>query len=459
MRYIDEIIDLIEVSIDDSASASLSEGKIIKWEYNSEVDRYRNLLDKWHEWVSNYQLEIANKLKIRNLRIKYTSHLWYFIEVWKNIELQESDWFFHKQTLTNAYRYTSLKLQEFETDIQKAQESLNKLEYNLFVEIRCKLAKKYQYIYGISRVVSELDFLSNWAFISRKYWYCKPELKNEDSLEIEWWKHPVISENQKDFVPNDAFFNKKEKVHIITWPNMWWKSTFLRQNALLLLLAHVWYDVPARVMKTWIVDKIFSRVWSGDNLYLWQSTFMVEMQEMSFILRSATSKSFIIIDEIWRGTSTLDGMSLAWAILKNIHDNIGAKCIFATHYHELIDHSTSLIWAKNFSVAVGENSESIVFLRKIVPWGIKKSYGIEVAKIAWINKSIIQVAKNMLLELEDNKISWVQLQIDPISEYKNENSEFIDFFHQINKLDINSITPLEALEKLNKIKQSIKKLK
>jgi len=442
------------------------EGKTIKDWYNKEIDRYRDILTNSHNWIRDYQERLSENLDIKNLKIKFTGNIWYFIEVPKGTPLSIEAWFIHKQSLSTVHRYSSDELRKYEEEIHSAEELLKWQEYKVFKEIRREVASYYSKVYQISREVSYLDFLSSWAFISKKSHFCTPVFWNNSTLDIKNGKHPVISEKEKDFISNSAYFSKSERVHIITWPNMWWKSTFLRQNALLILLAHMWYDVPATAMTTPIVDKIFSRVWSGDNLYLGQSTFMVEMQEISFILRSSTKNSFIIIDEIGRGTSTIDGMSIAWAILEYIHNILWAKCIFATHYHELIDHAGELKSAKNFSVAVWENTESIVFLRKIIPWGIKKSYGIEVAKLAWIHSDVLLSARNMMKHLETQDSWGKQLQIqvceEVLDEWEKEISRepYIDELLEIvEKTEPNAVTPLDALHILSEIKELVKKKK
>ena len=238
---------------------------------------------------------------------------------------------------------------------------------------------------------------------------------------------------------------------------MWWKSTYLRQNALILLMAHIWSYVPAKKAIIPITDSIFSRVWAADNLYLWQSTFMVEMQEMANILNNSTKNSFVIIDEIWRWTSTYDGMSLAWAILKENHDKIKAKTLFATHYHELVDESKELKWVSNYSIAVWENEDNLVFLRKIIPWGMKKSFWLEVAKLAWISSEVIWEAKNMLklLELEHSWATQLTMWLEKTQVEVKVVKEKSQIEEEIKKLDLNSLTPLDAMNKLSEFKGRI----
>ena len=297
------------------------------------------------------------------------------------------------------------------------------------------------------------------AYIATENNYVRPQITTEEPLKIIAGRHPVVEKIERDFIANNLEFWEGESIHIITGPNMWGKSTFLRQNALIVLLAHIGSFVPAREARIPLTDRIFSRVGASDNLFSGQSTFMVEMQETAYILNNATSKSFIIIDEIGRWTSTFDGMSLAWGVLKYLHDTIQAPTLFATHYHELIDASYDLPWVKNFSVAVGENEENLVFLRKIIPWGIKKSFGIEVARIAGINPKVIEESKKMLQSLETghkkNTVSQLQLGIgNPEKEiiYIEKSSLVED---ELKKLDINTLTPMEALVKIDELKKKL----
>lgn len=457
MKFLDEIIDLIDISICEDLWESSYSKTICDW-YDDKIDEYRNTIDTSHKWISNYAVELSELYDIKNLRIKHTWNLGYFIEVWKNTSLDEIWDFIHKQSLSNAKRYSTQKLIEFENTIYEAEANLSYREQEIFKQIRFQISWYATPLWELSQKVSYIDFLANGAYISQKRSYCTPEISSKYSLNIVHGKHPIISDSEKDFVSNDLQFSQSERVHIITWPNMWWKSTFLRQNALIIILAHIWYDIPASSAQIGLVDKIFSRVWAWDNIFLGQSTFMVEMQEMSFILRSATKNSFIIIDEIWRGTSTLDGMSLAWAILEYIHNTLKAKCIFATHYHELIDHSETLKAAKNFSVAVGENTSSIVFLRKVIPWGIKKSYGIEVAKIAGIHADILSSARSLLRELESNNLEAQQLDLLNVNQIEKDDIS-IELIEKIQNIKLDNLTPLDAMNILNEFKQLVKNTK
>lgn len=458
MQDIVNIIDLIEKSIKEDGENMITWWNIIKDWYNEEIDKIRDRINNSREWLANYQSRLINETGIGTLRIKYTNITGYFIEISKNSTSKVPDSFVYKQTLVNASRYITEELKNFEKEIMEGEQILAELEYKEFLDIRENILESFKNIKDLSEKTAKIDFITSLSRVAYMWNYTKPEITKDYNLQIKLGRHPIIEKITPDFISNDLELKKDDFVHIITWPNMWWKSTFLRQNALIILLAHIWSFVPATKAIIPITDKIFSRVWASDNLYLGQSTFMVEMQEMANILNNSTTHSFVIIDEIGRGTSTYDGMSLAWAILKENHENIKAKTLFATHYHELVDESKTLKWVKNFSVAVGENEDNIVFLRKIVPGGMKKSYWLEVASLAWINKNIINEAKIMLrkLELSHNSNSkQLSLWIDRGSKeveviYIDKDSEVENMLKEI---DINSLTPIDALNKLQELKQ------
>jgi len=434
---------------------------IISDNFDEKVDYYRSLINNSKDWLTNYQSELSEKYWLNSLKIKYTNASWYFIEVPKSQSSKVPDSFIHKQTLVNASRYITLELKEFEENILEAEWKQAEREYELFLDIREKILDNFNEIKEVSDNISYIDFIAWLSEVAYNSNYCKPELKDNYNLNIVSWRHAVIEQSERDFISNDLNLSRKKYVHIITWPNMWGKSTFLRQNALIILMSHIGSFVPAKKAIVPITDKIFSRIWANDNLYLWQSTFMVEMQEVANILNNSTEKSFVIIDEVWRWTSTYDWMSLAWAILKENHDNIKAKTLFATHYHELIDESKKLKWVDNFSVAVWENEENLVFLRKIIPGWIKKSFWLEVAKIAGLSNSTISEARKMLkmLELEHNKISatqmllWVSDKEVEVVEKKVICESIIE--QELKKINVNELTPIEALNKINELKSKI----
>ncbi|MDD3145046.1 MAG: DNA mismatch repair protein MutS [Candidatus Gracilibacteria bacterium] len=461
MIEIEKIIELLESSIKENPENSLTSGEIIADGYDSIVDEFRSIINNSKDWLTNYQNELSKSSGISNLKIKYTNVSGYFIEIPKSQTTKIPDSFIHKQTLVNASRYVTIELKQFEEKFLEAQNEKSSREYEIFLQIREQILDSYKNIKKVSDITSNIDFLSALSQVAYENNYVKPIVNNNSNLKIISGRHPIIEKNVTDFISNNLELNNSDYVHIITGPNMGGKSTFLRQNALIILMSHIGSFVPAKEANISITDKIFSRIGAQDNLFLGQSTFMVEMQEVANILNNSTKNSFVIIDEVGRGTSTYDGMSLAWAILKENHDNIKAKTLFATHYHELIDESKNLKGVSNFSVAVGENDENLVFLRKIIPGGIKKSFGLEVAKIAGLGQSTILEAKKMLrkLELEHSGVFGNQLTIGskPIVEFI-EKEVFCESIveQELKKIDVNNLTPMEALSKLNELKGKIK---
>lgn len=453
MEKIREIINLIDFAIKDEPNHLITAWNIIKSWFNNEVDEYRNLVEHSQDWLANYQSELINKTWLNNLKIKFTNILGYFIELPVSAKDKIPDFFITKQTLVTSLRFSTLELQDFEKKIVNAENLLFTKEYEIFREVREKINDSFKEIRQTSQKSANLDMMTSLSRLAYNNNYSRPKISKNNNLSIISWRHPVIEKIEKDFISNDLNLDNKKYINIITWPNMWWKSTYLRQNALIILMAHIGSFVPAREANIPLTDKIFSRVWASDNLFLGQSTFMVEMQEMANILHNSTEESFIIIDEIWRWTSTYDGMSLAWAILKYLHDIKKAKTLFATHYHELIDESRALKWVENYSVAVWENNDSIVFLRKIIKWWIKKSYWLQVAKLAWINNEIISIAKSQLLKLEkihsNHQLDLWNFVIEPeIQIIEKENPAI----NELKNLDINNISPIEALNKLYELK-------
>lgn len=454
MEKILNVINIIDLAIKEDPINTLTSGWIIKDWYNKEVDKYRDIIKNSKDWLSNYQSKLINDSNISKLKIKYTNASWYFIEISKSQINFVPDNFIHKQSLVNASRFVTSELKDFEKDLMQAEWILSELEYNLFIELRENILGNFDEIKKLSNKWWYIDFWSGLAEVAYNNNYSRPDISNKYDLKINNWRHPVIEQIQDNFISNSLELNRKNFVHTITWPNMWGKSTFLRQNALIILLAHIWSFIPAKNWFIPLTDKLFSRVWATDNLYLGQSTFMVEMQEVANILNNSTKDSFVIIDEVGRWTSTFDWMSLAWAILKENHDNIKSKTLFATHYHELIDESKSLKWVQNYSVAVWENDENLIFLRKIVPGWMKKSYWLQVAKLAGVWNNVLKTAKDMLNKLE--KCSNNQLNLLWLVEEKiiikeiNKNSEIEE---KINSIDLNSLTPIEALNFLHNIKK------
>ena len=460
MENIKNIIKLIDEAIREDAESNIMWWWIISDWFDEKIDYLSWIIANSNNWLVDYQRKLSEDYWISSLKIKYTNASGYFIEVSKNQKDKVPDFFIAKQTLVNASRYITEELKRFEEDIIWAEEEKAKKEYEIFLDIRENILEKFNVIKDVSEKTGYIDFIAWLSDLAYSSNYVKPEITENYDLKVVWWRHPIIEQSEKDFISNDLSLDNKKYVHIITWPNMWGKSTFLRQNALILLMAHIWSFVPAKKAIIPITDKIFSRIWASDNLYLGQSTFMVEMQEVANILNNSTKKSFVIIDEVWRWTSTYDWMSLAWAILKENHDNIKAKTLFATHYHELIDESKKLKWVDNFSVAVWENEENLVFLRKIIPWWIKKSFWLEVAKIAGLSNSTILEARKMLkiLELEHNKISWSQMILSMSNLEKDNNCES-EIEQKIEKININNLTPIEALNLIADLKNKLNEKK
>ncbi len=462
MQKIKDLISLIEKSIKEDGENIITGWNIIKDWYNNDIDKIRDRINNSRTWLANYQSSLIEQTGINTLRIKYTNITGYFIEISNNHTKKVPDNFVYKQTLVNASRYITEELKQFEKEIMEWEQILADLEYKEFLKVREQILGSFKEIKVISEKIAKVDFTTSLSRVAYMWNYTRPEIKENYDLQIKSGRHPIIEKITSDFISNDLFLTKEDYVHIVTWPNMWWKSTYLRQNALIILMAHIGSFVPAKTAIIPITDKIFSRVWASDNLYLWQSTFMVEMQEMANILNNSTQNSFVIIDEIGRGTSTYDGMSLAWAILRENHDKIKSKTLFATHYHELVDESKTLSWVKNFSVAVGENEDNIVFLRKIVPGGMKKSYGLEVASLAWINKNIINEARVMLkkLELSHNNSHIKQLTLWIESKEKEVEVVYIEkdseVENKLKEIDINSLTPIQALNLISELKGDIK---
>ena len=459
MQEIKQIINLIDKAIIQDPENIITWGNIIALGYDEVVDDFRRITKNSKNWLVKYQSELVTKTWITNLKIKYTWASGYFIEISKKQLSKIPSNFVHKQTLVNTSRFVTEKLLEFGGKLLEAENNLAEREYEIFLDVREKILNNFSEVKDLSKKTAFLDFISGLTNVAYQNNYTKPKITNDYKLYIKSGRHPVIEKNTWDFISNSLQLKKDDYIHIITWPNMWWKSTFLRQNALIILLAHIWSFVPVSKSIIPITDKIFSRIGASDNLYLGQSTFMVEMQEVANILNNSTKNSFVIIDEVGRWTSTYDWMSLAWAILKKNHDNIKAKTLFATHYHELIDKSKTLSKVSNYSVAVWENDENLVFLRKIIKGWIKKSFWLEVAKIAWLDNSVINEAKKMLklLELEHFNTFVKQLTIwtsevgEQIKEYKKKS----EIEEELKDLNINLLTPIDALNKLREMKKKL----
>ena len=459
-----DIYELIDKSIVEEPPISVKEGGLIKIGYNSDIDEYKEATTNGKKWIVELEASEKEKTGIKNLKVGYNKVFGYFIEVTKSNLDQVPETYIRKQTLTNAERYITQELKELEEKTLGAQEKLIDLEYKVFQEIRAKIASQIQRIQKAATVVSTLDVLASFATVATDLNYCMPIVDNSGEINIKDGRHPVIEKMlpSGSFIENDTYLNKSEnRLSIITGPNMAGKSTYMRQVALITLMAQIGSFVPASYAKIGVVDKIFTRVGASDDLSMGQSTFMVEMMEVANILKEATNNSLVILDEIGRGTSTYDGLSIAWAVAKYIADKekCGAKTLFATHYHELTQLENEIEGVKNYSVAVKEKGEDVIFLRKIVKGGTDESYGIHVAKLAGVPKEVLKSANDILKGLERKSIL-----LNKAEEKKDKkvvsgqldmyNYKLADIAHELDKINVNELTPIDALNILVKLKES-----
>ena len=466
---LDNIYELINISIVDDPPIAIKEGSIIKSGYNSQVDEYRRASKDGKVWLM--ELEAKEKeltgIKGKWLRIGYNRVFGYYIEVTNSYKnMIPEDRYVRKQTLAGAERYITEELKQIEEKILGAEEKLIDLEYDIFCDIRNTIAKEVIDIQKSASIVSILDVLCSFATVAVENNYIKPNIVKTGEIKIEGGRHPVVEKALKNdsFIPNDTFLNNEsDRFLIITGPNMAGKSTYMRQVALITYMAQIGCFVPADSANISIVDRIFTRIGASDDLAMGESTFMVEMQELSNILINATSQSLIILDEIGRGSSTYDGLSIAWATVEYIasKEKIGAKTLFATHYHELIDIEAQVEGVRNYSVAVKEKGDDVIFLRKIVPGGTDESYGIYVAKLAGVSKSVITRAKQILRELEDvdlakksinskkKKITTEEIQVDMF------NYKMAEITKILEKTNLDELSPKDALDVLYRLKEKL----
>ena len=466
---LDELQDmhkLIEDSIVEDPPLTIKEGGIIKLGYDEEIDKLKTATTEGKNWIIKLEAEEKEKTGIKNLKVGYNKVFGYYIEVSKSYIPQVPDRFVRKQTLTNGERYITEELKNLENQILGAEDKVVNLEYNEFVKIREEIAKNIKRLQKTANIVSTLDVLTTFAQVSEDMNYCKPIVNDDGIIDIKEGRHPVIEKmvGPGNFVPNNTYLDKDgNRLAIITGPNMAGKSTYMRQVALITLMAQIGCFVPATQATIGVVDKIFTRIGASDDLSMGQSTFMVEMMEVATILKEATQNSLVILDEIGRGTSTYDGLSIAWAVAEFIADKekCGAKTLFATHYHELIELADKQEGIKNYSIAVKEKGEDIIFLRKIVEGGTDESYGIHVAKLAGVPKNVTKRANEILRSLErksmltgktaekENK-KVVEGQVDMF------NFKLAEVAHEIDKINLNELTPIDALNTLVKIKEKMK---
>ncbi len=405
-----ELVELIERGIHPNPPATIREGGVISDGYNVELDELREIVGQGREWMAALQEDERKRSGITSLKIGFNQVFGYYIEVTKPNLNMVPEHYIRKQTLRNSERFITPELKEQEAKVLNAEDRIQTLEYDLFCEIRDEVAKSTEIIQKIAGIIAMVDVIANFAYCASKYDYVKPTVENTDEIIIRDGRHPVVEQIfvQEGFVPNDTLLNcAEEQLHIITGPNMSGKSTYLRQTALIVLMSQIGCFVPASAAKIGLVDRIFTRVGASDNLVMGQSTFLVEMNETANILNNATQKSLVILDEVGRGTSTFDGLSIAWAVSEYLLDEkkMGAKTLFATHYHELVELASKYKRAKNYNVAVHEDGEKVTFLRKVVPGGADQSYGIHVARLAGLPQVVISRAQQILEVLEQHNIS------------------------------------------------------
>ena len=461
-----DIHDLIEKAIVDDPPMTIKDGGIIKIGYDEEIDKLKTATTEGKNWIVNLEAEEREKTGIKNLKVGFNKVFGYFIEVTKSYLSQVPDRYIRKQTLTNAERYITEDLKSLENQILGAEEKVVNLEYNAFIEIREEIAKNIKRLQATAMAVSELDVLTSFAQVAEDLNYCMPQVDNSGIIDIKAGRHPVIEKmlGAGSFVDNDTYLDKDgNRLSIITGPNMAGKSTYMRQVALITLMAQVGSFVPASEAHIGVVDKIFTRVGASDDLSMGQSTFMVEMMEVATILKDATSNSLVILDEIGRGTSTYDGLSIAWAVSEYIADKekCGAKTLFATHYHELTELENQSDGIKNYSIAVKEKGEDIIFLRKIVRGGTDESYGIHVAKLAGVPKIVTQKANEFLRNIEKkNVLTGKKAEKEDKKKVEGQfdmyNYKLAEIAHELDKVNLNELTPIDALNTLVKIKEKMK---
>ncbi len=461
-----DIYELIEKSIVDDPPMTVKDGGIIKMGYNEEVDKLKTATTEGKNWIIQLEAEEKEKTGIKNLKVGFNKVFGYFIEVTKSNLNQVPERYVRKQTLTNAERYITEELKNLENQILGAEEKVVSLEYDLFTKIREEIAKNIVRLQKTATMVSTLDVLASFAQVAEDMNYCMPQVDNSGIIDIKGGRHPVIEKmlGAGEFVENDTYLDKDEnRLSIITGPNMAGKSTYMRQVALITLMAQVGSFVPAEEAKIGVVDKIFTRVGASDDLSMGQSTFMVEMMEVATILKEATPNSLVILDEIGRGTSTYDGLSIAWAVAEYIanKEKCGAKTLFATHYHELTELEEKIEGVKNYSIAVKEKGEDIIFLRKIVRGGTDESYGIHVARLAGVPKLVTEEANKILKSLERKNIltgkkeeKKDKKQVE--GQFDMYNFKLAEIAHEIDKINLNELTPIDALNTLVKIKEKMK---
>ncbi len=452
-----DLYKLIDEAIDDEPPLSARDGDIIKSGYNEEVDKLRRAKIDGKQWLADLEAKEREKTGIKNLKIKYSKVFGYCLEVTNSYKEMVPDYFVRKQTLTNAERFYTPELKELEETILGSEDRLNSLEYELFRNVRDAISSNVDRIQITAKAIALLDALISLGVVAEKNHYVKPIIDNRGIIDIKDGRHPVVEQmiDAQQFISNDCELDSDSNtIAIITGPNMAGKSTYMRQVALIVLMAQIGSFIPASSARIGIVDRIFTRVGASDDLSTGQSTFMVEMNEVANILHNATHKSLLILDEIGRGTSTYDGLSIAWSVVEHIAYNIGAKTLFATHYHELTELEGQIKGVHNYCISVQELGEDIIFLRKIIPGGADQSYGIQVARLAGLPAEVLDRASTIVNSLNENDIAAVsdKIAIQEHIEDKLKNIEGLiitdkeaEIIADLKKIDVTKMTPLEAM--------------
>ena len=477
---LEDLCELVTKAIREDPPLAMKEGNIIRDGYNEEVDKLRRAKSDGKDWLAKLENDEREKTGIKNLKIKYNKVFGYYLEVTNSYKDLVPDYYTRKQTLANAERYITPELKELEDMILGAEDKLYALEYELYSEVRETIAGQVERIQQTAKAVAALDAFSSLALVAERNNYVRPKINEKGILDIKEGRHPVVER----MIPNDMFIandtyldDKKHRISIITGPNMAGKSTYMRQTALIALMAQIGSFVPAESANICLSDRIFTRVGASDDLASGQSTFMVEMTEVANILRNATSKSLLILDEIGRGTSTFDGLSIAWAVVEYISDSklLGAKTLFATHYHELTELEGKIDNVNNYCIAVKEKGDDIVFLRKIVKGGADKSYGIQVAKLAGVPDLVISRAKEIVEELSDeditNRVSEIAAkehtakkkskakkydEVDMAQMSLFDTVKDDDVLDELKNIDVGNLTPIDALNTIYRLQNKLK---
>lgn len=476
---LEDLYDLLEQAIVEEPPVSIKEGGIFKQGYRDEIDELRLAKTECKTWLADLESKEREKTGIKGLKIKYNKVLDYYFEVTNSFKSLVPDYFIRKQTLVNAERFTTDELNTLSGKILGAEDKLYALEYDCYVELREKLAAALVRVQKMAGYIAELDALCSLAYVADKNNYVRPSLNTDGVIDIKGGRHPVVEKMlaNDSFVENDTYLNNAEsRISIITGPNMAGKSTYMRQTALITLMAQIGSFVPAESANIGLCDRIFTRVGASDDLASGQSTFMIEMNEVANILRNATKDSLLILDEIGRGTSTFDGLSIAWAVVEYIADPniLGAKTLFATHYHELTELEGKLSSVNNFCIAVQEEGDDIVFLRKIIKGGADRSYGIQVARLAGVPEPVLKRAREICNELIDSDITTKVKDIDikpalseqpKIKETRSSDYEQLSLFsspvemtiaNELKTMDLNNMTPIKAMLYLQELQERLK---